>query len=639
MKIAYKHLVQCIKENPTIDEISKNLFQLGHEHEIENKIFHMEFTPNRGDCLSVDGILRDLAVFYTINSNRTLYEGEIEEFSMDFENLQPDICPQISFLKLEIKESPSKYNGLLEDYFSDLNINNNNFFTDISNYISYETGQPTHCYDEEKINDKLILEEIENSEEFKTLLGTKILLSQKDAVFTLKNKVISLAGVVGGSSTACSANTRSVLIECAFFKPEAIIGKSVKYDIQSDAAHKFERGVDPDCHERVLRRFVKIISDHVEVKKIKLFVNSHHENKKNVIPLDTKKINQIIGINLTQEEYTKHLLKLGFIIEDNFIKVPFFRHDVRTQNDLAEEVARVIGYDNIEKACLKIPKNKNHNNKDHENKVKSFLIDNGFYEVINSPFVSHSSERSIKVDNPLDSNREFLRTNIIDSLTDNLIFNERRQKDSIKLFEISDVYEVDNGIQSKRMLALIASGRVGLNYQEFSQKISQDYLSSIFRTLLPEDGFDFKILSRDGLNTKIKYPIITLEVDIDSLSPDFLKYNEASSPPKNFIQYNKISEQPSSYRDISFSIKHPDKIEELQNLIFNFSNELIKDVFIFDYFNNTKKNEIKVGFRFIFQSRNTTLTDNQVDIVLNDIMTNCINIDSVKIPGFNNELN
>ena len=107
MKIAYSHLVDRIKENPSINEISESLLQLGHEHEIEGTLFDIEFTPNRGDCLSVNGLLRDLSVFYTIVKNQEIYSGEIEELQLDFENLSPDVCPKISFLKLEIDKNPN----------------------------------------------------------------------------------------------------------------------------------------------------------------------------------------------------------------------------------------------------------------------------------------------------------------------------------------------------------------------------------------------------------------------------------------------------------------------------------------------------------------------------------------------------
>ena len=217
MKIAYKHLLENIIENPSIKEISDCLFQLGHEHEIEENIFDMEFTPNRGDCLSINGLLRDLSVFYNVNINQETYNDNLNKLAIDFENLSQDICPHISFLKLEVDNIPNNYKDYLNDYFTDLNINKNNFFTDVSNYISYENGQPTHCYDADKIDGKILFKELHTDQEFKTLLGKKIYLTGKNHVFLLNDKVINLAGVVGGKETSCSSDTKTVLVECAFF--------------------------------------------------------------------------------------------------------------------------------------------------------------------------------------------------------------------------------------------------------------------------------------------------------------------------------------------------------------------------------------------------------------------------------------
>ena len=633
MKIAYKHLLRHLEEKPSIEQLSNSLFQLGHEHEIEDSIFDMEFTPNRGDCLSINGLLRDLAVFYKVNLNQEIYNEKIDELSIDFENLAQEICPKISFLKLEIDKVPKKYDDSLDDFFSDLSLNKNNFFTDISNYLSYETGQPTHCYDAKKVNGKLVFEEIEKEEEFKTLLGKKITLSKKNSVFSLNNKIVNLAGVVGGNNTSCSIDTKTVIVECAFFQPEAIIGKSVKYDIESEASHKFERGVDIECHEWVLRRFIKIVGDNANIKDMSFISFQYKQNPIHKIPVNVNKINQIIGINLSVDEYLSYLSKLSFRIEEGSIIVPSFRSDIKTQNDLSEEVARVIGYNNIPKTEISTLNCKKPNNKDIENKIRYFLLDNGFYEVVNSSFVSLAEEGAIKVDNPLDSNREFLRTNIINSLLDNLLFNERRQKDSIKLFEISDIYTLKNGIHKKRKLSLIASGKVGLNYEDFSKKINMKYLHYLFKEVLPNEVFDIKLIPRDTLKTKLKSEIVSLEVDIDSFPKDILNYDEISKSPEDYAKYSPISDLPSSFKDISYLITDYSKSEELQNLMLNYKNEIIKDIYIFDYYKNEKAQEIKIGFRFIFQSKILTLTADQIDIVYNDIINSSLKIDGITIPG------
>jgi phenylalanyl-tRNA synthetase beta chain len=158
MKIPYKHLLSRLEDSPKIDEVSDKLFQLGHEHEIFKEIFDFELTPNRGDCLSLNGIIRELSIFYRTKSKQNVFQGDIEDLDLNFENHAIDICPQISFLQIEIDQETTEYKDYIESYFNDLGLNKNNFFTDISNYLSYETGQPTHCYDYKKINGKISFE-------------------------------------------------------------------------------------------------------------------------------------------------------------------------------------------------------------------------------------------------------------------------------------------------------------------------------------------------------------------------------------------------------------------------------------------------------------------------------------------------
>ena len=633
MKIVHKHLVDSIKSSPSIAEISEKLFQLGHEHEIENGIFDMEFTPNRGDCLSVNGLLRDLKLFYDINLNHEVYENEMNTFDFKFVNNAKEKCPKISFLKIDIENELSPYKGVLKSYFNDLSLKKNNFFTDISNFISYETGQPTHCYDASKIDDLLSLENIECENEFETLLDKKIELKGRNLLFLKGNEIINLAGIIGGKSTSCSSNTRSVIIECAFFIPEEIIGKSVKYDIQSEAAHKFERGVDPDCHENILRRFIKIVEEHATIKNLQFFSQDSVIDNLVTIPFNLDLINKIIGIKISEKEFKNYLSKLGFLVKGNTIEVPSFRNDIKSINDIAEEIARAIGYDNIPVQEINIFKSAHKDIDENERLIKSLLIDNGFYEVINDPFEPKTINNSIKVDNPLDSNRQYLRTNLKGSLIKNLIYNERRQKESIKLFEVSDVYFSSNTSQKKKIIGIIASGRIGKNYIDFSNKINNDYLSSILSKFISKEHLKFESIARDSISSKSKNSIVYLELQPDMFHSDILDYHSLSRPPSSFIKYKKISEFPSSTRDLSFSITDYSKSNVLNKLIMEYKHELLKESYLFDYYLNEKTKVIKMAYRFVIQSGNKTITDMEVNEVMDDIIECTMNIKSVDIPG------
>ena len=634
MKIAYSHLIKNIEGNPLIDDLSDKLFQLGHEHEVEDEIFNFEFTPNRGDCLSLRGLLRDLNIFYNVRIDNDIFVSELNDLSIEFKNNVKDFCTKISFLKVEIDKVPQDYNSELRDYFSDLGNKKNNFFTDISNYISYETGQPTHCYDSSKIGNKLVLDKLKSNKKFETLIDKTLELQESEYVFfDDQNEVTNFAGVMGGKKTSCNEQTTSVIIECAYFNPEMIIGKTIKYSINSDAAYKFERNTDHSSHDYVLRRFLKIIEKHAKILEVSLYTESYAKHEKTSIKFDYNLISRIIGMDLNKKTIDSYLQKLGFEFDDVFIKVPSHRHDIQNLNDIAEEVARAVGYDNINSKPIEIfSKNKySSKNEDEEFKLRKLLTDNGFYEVINDPFVSIFDKVSIEVDNPIDSNKKYLRITLEDSLLNNLLYNERRQKDSVKLFEIADVYSTESD-QSKKKLGIIASGRVDKNFKDFNKIITNKFINNFLeKNFVTNKKINYKNISREGLNSKSKNPIIFCEVEIDN---GFEVLHNLIESNKNInYSYVPFSDFPSSYRDLSFSIKDFKSSKNLQEYVLNFKDDLLKETFVFDYFYNEKAQEIKIGFRFIFQSTSSTITDYQVNDVMDVIIKHATKLKGVSIPG------
>ena len=309
-----------------------------------------------------------------------------------------------------------------------------------------------------------------------------------------------------------------------------------------------------------------------------------------------------------------------------------FRNDISHQNDLAEELARVLGYDNLPINSIKLSKKSKKLNFSNEEKLKFFLIDNGFIEVINSPFCLANSKNSIKVDNPLDSNREFIRTNIIDSLIENLIYNEKRQQDSIKLFEISDIYVSSSDIPHKK-IAIIISGRKGRNYLDFSKKLGKKYLINLFNQIDIDIEKFISIIDRGRLDSKSKNPIFALELSMDALSLNVDDFEPIKKTFSDFTKYKPISEYPSSYRDLSFSVKDHSKLEEVKYALSNAKLEFLKDSYLFDFFENKKTNEIKIGYRFIFQSHKKTLTDEEINSSIKKIIKSVLCINSVSLPG------
>ena len=630
MKIHINHLKRFIKDDIDADELSEKLMHLGHENTYQKGIFDLEITPNRGDCLSIKGILRELNNFYNVDPAFKIFDGKIEELDFNFINCSEKDCPVINFLHIEVDKIPSQYKSYLQSYFDELNINKNNFFTDISNYVSYEQGNPTHCYDLEKVGDQLVLEKLKEKVSFKTLTGKNIDLCESDLVFTNGKNVLNLAGVMGGKSTSCNNDTKKVLIECAFFRPESLIGKSIKYGLNSEAAHKFERGIDSLMLENTLRRFISIVEDHTKITNLSLYQKVYQDYESRCIKNDKSKVEKILGIEIKDDTYTKILENLGFSIDEKII-IPSFRHDVEDLNHIAEEVARVIGYNKIPLENLDILPKKLHQNK-NEDKLRLLLANKGFYETINYPFESEEKISSLKLDNPLDSNKPFLRTSIANSLIRNLEYNERRQKDSIKLFEISNLYESEDDLIEKRKLAIIMTGRIGQNYEYFNKFIDLQYSKKLLLEI-SENLCDIKEIPRSIVNSKNNTKIFFAEMDLCNLS-----INKDIDSLKSFIKFNNIiysdiSEYPSTKRDLSFLIKDNSKKKVLLLVLESFNNKLLKEKFMFDLYEDPKSGNIKVGYRFIFQSDLKTLTDEEVDKVINAIVESTLEIEGIEIPG------
>tara|TARA_B100001057_G_C22836777_1_gene945480 strand:+ start:517 stop:2415 length:1899 start_codon:yes stop_codon:yes gene_type:complete len=631
MRFIYKDLLNFLVEKPTKEDISQKLFQLGHEHIVDGDIFDMDITPNRGDCLSLLGLSRDLNNFYNCKDDFEAYDEEIEDLDLNFQNLSIELCPKISFLQIEIDGEIASYKPYLENYFSELDNNKTNFFTDVSNYISYERGQPTHCYNKESLDNELIFSNQSCQESFKTLLGHEIKLEDQNCVFISNKKIISLAGVMGGHSTACSDKTKKVLVECAYFNPEAIIGKTTKYNLKSDAAHKFERGVDISSQEIVLRRFISIVRDHVSIKSLSMKTFVGRDQKERFVPIEIEEINRILGTKLTREEYISYLSKLGFEIEEN-IKVPPYRHDISTQNDLSEEVARIVGYDNIKSIPLRL-NNSLQQEKNMLSQIEDFFVEHGFCEVINNPFADNEEKKSINIDNPLDSNRKNLRTSLKESLIGNLLYNERRQKDSLKLFEISDIYSKDINILQEKKLGIIVSGRCGHNYEDFSKNLDLKYLNKVFNFNNEPPIFDFEEISRGNLKTKKKEKIYYAEVSVDDIPEGFFKVATTKKPLINFIKYHPVPEYPSSSRDFSFLISNHLMYEDFMKEINEINDQHLKNFYIFDFYKNKKLKQIKIGVRLIFQSNYKTLSEKEIKKSTSKILKPILNIEGISIPG------
>ena len=327
----------------------------------------------------------------------------------------------------------------------------------------------------------------------------------------------------------------------------------------------------------------------------------------------------------------KKLISIGFKFNEGEIISPSFRSDILSENDIAEEILRIIGYDNIPKKEFSININKVSNDL-IERKFKSYLASYGFTEVINFPFSSFSGNESIKIDNPIDSNKPFMRNSLTDSLIQNTIYNENRNKDSIKLYEISDVYKKNPDLVSERFLTIAVSGRLGNNLKDFNKKLDKEFLIEIFEKLGTDVSKYISEIDRSKYDSKLKTKLYVMEMPFHAINQKIDFFDSVEIVKSKDHEYKEISEFPIVYRDLSFKITYEKDIDQFCEKIMNSDTKNLCEIFMFDYFKD-KDNVSKLAFRFIFQSNEKTLTDKEVDYEIKEIIEENIVKDLIEIPG------
>ena len=222
------------------------------------------------------------------------------------------------------------------------------------------------------------------------------------------------------------------------------------------------------------------------------------------------------------------------------------------------------------------------------------------------------------------------------SLIKNLEFNENRQHDSIKLFEISEVYSKNDDINAEKLASIIISGRKGQNYEDFSKKLDNNYILNLFKLInIDIDINQIKEIDRNEVRNKIKNKIYFLEINVNDIPDEISLYKSfrLDTDKINFKKYKKISEYPSSFRDLSFLLSNEKLIIQLEELVLNYKSAYLKNAFIFDFYKKDKSN-IKIGVRLIFQSSHSTLTDKDIDIEISKFLKIITNLKGLSVPGF-----
>ncbi|MGN1034040.1 MAG: phenylalanine--tRNA ligase subunit beta, partial [Oscillospiraceae bacterium] len=427
---------------------------------LKDIVIDFEITSNRPDCLSILGLAREAAATYNIAIKEPMFN--VERFENNKERLEvKEVCENLCkrYMLHKISDVQVSYSPLwLRARLKAVGIRPVNNIVDITNYVMLELGQPMHAFDADKVEGAICVRKAHVGEELLTLDGVLRKLDDSMLVIADKKKVLAIAGVMGGLESEITAETKNVIFESAVFDGTLVRQTAKKLGLRSESSARFGKGLltynCPNAIARACELVGKLgIADPTgaTVDIINL------QEKQNEIELDCDRINSLLGTTLTKEEITGCLKRLGFEILKDAVKAPVFRTDIECVADLAEEVARLFGYNNIPSVSLpggNIAKPNDFEN--FKNKLASLAVAHGFYETVTYSMVSPKHfekllleeadplRNCVEIKNPLGEDKSIMRTTTIPSMLETLNKNISQKNELVCLFDMGCAYKKKN---------------------------------------------------------------------------------------------------------------------------------------------------------------------------------------------------
>ena len=666
MKILKSHLEEKLGQKKNIDKLGDQLTMLGLEVDSIAKLkndycIDIDLTPNRGDCFSALGVAREIAASDQIVLKKEKFSLKTQGNSKTKVLVQAkEACPKYSFLEIsnlsltnskgKAKELPKQINSRLES----AGINLINPVVDILNYVMLDIGQPMHAFDKNRISGDIKVRFAKNSEKIKLLDDQKISLSKDCLLIADAKGPIAFAGIMGSKDSSVELDTSAVVLESAFFAPKFIRGKARKFGIQTDASQRFERGVDFNLQLKALEMASNLIIKHLggSCTKAKEIISNNYLPKQKKINLSLNFLNDKLGTKLSMNKVKKILKLLDIQIlaaKSDLIKIltPSHRFDLEIQEDLVEEIARLIGYDNLPTQELKsFQQNFSKTNYSKVLELKNYLTSNNFQEVINYSFVDDGlqnelelSKGLIKIQNPITENLNSMRTSLFPGLITNLISNAKRGNDYLKIFEEGKVFSRNKTIKEANQLAglifdqekkgwnrsdsfdFYALKELVLNLAKFSNITDVALKKSDSNLLHPKISADiFKANKKIGSFGKV-HPLILKKINFKKAFFYFEFDTNELFNLKN-LKLVEPSKFPSTQRDLAFIVSEEIDYIELFEEISKCAGKDLIDIKLFDLFKGgeLQKNQKSLAFRLTWQSNKGTLEDNYIDSAVDKII-------------------
>ncbi|MCP5174005.1 MAG: phenylalanine--tRNA ligase subunit beta [Moraxellaceae bacterium] len=614
----------------------------------------MEFgiTPNRGDCLSVLGMAREVAAFNGLSLTWPQLNPAIENCPERVEvSLKSEACPRYlgRIIKGISPNAPSP--DWLVRKLARSGIASLGAVVDVTNYVLLELGQPMHAFDLSKIEGGIIVRQAKKGEKLTLLNQQSIELREDSLLIADHKKPLALAGIMGGNDSAVSDETVDILLESAFFQPLALAGKARSYGLHTDSSHRFERGVDFNLQRQAIERATQLILKIAGGSAGQIVEETLKEALPTRLPITLRisKIKQVLGFDLDKSQVETMLLALGMQLHSNeqgwTVTAPSYRFDISIEVDLIEELARLYGYDNI-------PTQKPQFSLELANKaeaistqqIKEAMLGLGYQEAITFSFVDPKIQQvlapqvaTLNLANPLSSELSAMRTTLWAGLLSAVAYNQNRQQNRVRLFEVGSRFipQKDGSLTQEMMLAGVITGEV-LPEAWANKSAAIDFfdikgnVESILALTGTSDTVSFKSAQHAALHTGQTAAIIDEQQNVigyvGKLHPQVQQSLELQGAVFVFElllapllstkvpKFSELSRFPMVRRDIAVVLDATIQASDVLQTARQAGAELLQNVWLFDVYQGTGiaegKRSLAIGTHW--QRHDRTLQDEEI---------------------------
>jgi phenylalanyl-tRNA synthetase beta chain len=663
--------ILCSAEAIGLEESSANTLELDEtasvgqavtEHlGLDDAVLDIEFTPNRGDCLSVLGVAREVSA---IRCN------PIKPFH--FKNRRAATLSSIGVSVISTADAPRYVGRVIEglngthrtpDWIKERlrrsGLRSLGPIVDITNFVMLELGQPLHAFDLRFVKEGIVVRHASRGESLKLLDGTELQLAPETMVIANQRGPVGLAGIMGGLESGVDSNTQGIFLESAYFRPGSIANSCRRYGLQTDASYRFERGVDPTEQRRAVLRASELFREICggQSGPICEVFNKQDLPKKKPILLRKDRLNRVLGIQVPAKSVQRILGGLNMFTAKHAegwrVRPPFYRFDIEGEHDLVEEVARLYGFINIPSRAPHTIASRGLGREEEMpvDRFQDYFVDRDYTEVITYSFVDGEIQArvdpnvtGIELRNPIASNMNVMRTTLWPGLLQAVDTNQRRQVRRIRLFELGHVFSREGGItiETQRLGAVACGAQNRMHWGDgnklvdfFDMKgdvegllgldgrnISYQFVPAKHPSLHPGQSAEICIGSKrigyiGCLHPEIQQ-LLNFDFPVYMFEIDLLEISQRTIPT-----YQRVSRFPFVYRDLSIVISDDIPAAEIRKVMRVAGGRLLTSVQLFDVYvgKEIKKHCKSLSFGLTLQSSSRNLTDREVEAVLGRIVT------------------